>query len=83
MPGAVLVRAQGPANLALGPHPYFATESPLYAGRSSWPSVENGYDLGEVSTFAEIRFDDQAFHERDGSYFYNSAESIRTGTILR
>lgn len=83
LPGAVLYRYDAPANLALGPQPYFAYTAPRFAERSDWPYVENGYDLGEVSTYTVIRFDDQQFHERDGSYFYNSAESVSTGTILR
>lgn len=82
LPGAVMYRHQAPANLALGPHPYFARQAPTY-GRSDWPSVTNGYQLEEIQTYSEIRFDDQQFHERDGSYFYNSQETVTTGTVIR
>ena len=83
LPGAVLYRTDAPANLALGPQTQYAYRAQRYTERSDWPFVENGVHLEEVTTYSTIRFDDQQFYERDGSFFYNSAESITTGAVLR
>ncbi|MCH8804478.1 MAG: hypothetical protein IH986_00120 [Planctomycetes bacterium] len=76
-------RAIGFPNLALGPTADHARLAEVFATRSSWPSVETGYRLGEVSNFFEVIFDEESFHDRLGGGFYRGRESFRSGVLIR
>ena len=70
-------------NLLLGPtaeHFYIAQ---TFDYRSDWPSVSNGYRFNEYSTYSEVIYDDQFFHDSLGGFYYRVSEEYRSGSLIR
>jgi hypothetical protein len=71
------------ANLALGPtadHTWLA-ENMTY--RSTWPSVETGYQYGETTSYTQFLLDDQSYYDDHGGGFSRQSISVRSGVIVR
>lgn len=81
-PGAVEELSTAP-NLVLGPSAEHARLAQLFTQRSSWPAVDAGYRLEEISVYNEVIYDDQTFYDRYGGGYYREAETYRTGVLLR
>lgn len=87
--GAVLYRNTSDSaksvhvNLALGPSAAHNRIGELFATRSDWPAVTDGYRFRDVERYFEYSFDDQAFYEDDGGSFYHGAGAWRTGAHIR
>lgn len=54
-----------------------------YAGRSSWPFVETGSVLEDITFFYEDRNDRQTFYDSFGGGTRQETQSYRTGVWVR
>jgi hypothetical protein len=70
------------ANLVLGSGPDVVRLGRALSYRSSWPSVAHGFVFDDVSYYADFQLDEQYFQNRFDA-FYRSAESVRTGVLVR
>lgn len=70
------------ANLALGTrriHPILAES---FAYRSDWPSFVHGYIEDEVTYYADVRYDEQRYYDRNNG-IQNVSDMTRLGTFRR
>jgi hypothetical protein len=82
---ATLEAVQGsrpPTNLALRPSAEDTRFATLLNGRSDWPSVDNGYRMEDVTSYATSTYDVQMQFDRHNSLYYE-AQSVNTGVRVR
>lgn len=90
--GQPRVFARSGPNLALAPE---ASENALaisYALRSTWPSVDVGYDFNLIESYTQAIYDDQSFYEFPGrggdqtgviGGYTQQSQSVRSGVRVR
>ena len=69
-------------NLAMGAHPDDLWLAEGLTMRGDWPAVDFGYRFDDVSSYAEVLFDNQYGFDRFGGTF-RSGQNIRTGVLVR
>jgi hypothetical protein len=74
-------RAAG--NLLVGPTVWHNRVAEEFTLRPTWPSVDRGYEVENVTTYTEFIIDNQAFYDRDAGGYSREAATIRTGTWIR
>lgn len=78
----VCVSSCRPVNLALSPSPS-VNRMALELDRSSgWPGCDLGYRFDDVTSYAEVLFDNQVAYDRYGAVF-RSGQSLRSGVLVR
>ncbi len=74
--------AQAAPNLALGPSAEHLRTATELTYRSTWPSVDAGYWVDDVSYLTEVQYDEQVHFDRLG-WYYRTAESVHTAVRAR
>jgi hypothetical protein len=80
VPGACI--SQPAPNLALGHGPELVRAAGAFNYRSSWPSVDGGYWLDDISYFFDVQSDDQFHYDRLGVY-YRTSQAVRSAVVVR
>lgn len=76
-------RAAAAPNLLLGPSKEHVRIAQMLTWRSDWPSVAVGHRFDESSTYTEVVYDDQFFHDTLGGFYFRVGQEVRSGSVVR